>query len=74
MTLSQTLDTRITALIEAYENLQSENSMLRDELQVAKARLAEQELALLAQDGSSNIKESEIAKIIEKLETALGKN
>jgi regulator of replication initiation timing len=72
MTLSQTLHAKIDRMIEAYEHLKAENQMLRDELQVCKKRQQEQEDALLAKEDSADIKETEIAAIIEKLETALG--
>ncbi len=70
--LSETLHEKVDRLIEAYEHLKSENQMLRDELQVTKQRQQEQEALLLDQEGSADIKEAEIAAIIEKLEAALG--
>ena len=72
MSLSQTLNEKIDRLIGLYEHLKSENQMLRDELQVCKQRQQEQESRLLEKEDSIDIKEAEIAAIIEKLETALG--
>ena len=70
--LSQVLTEKIDSLLHAYEHLKSENQMLRDELQVSKVRLQEQETKLLDYDDSVNIKESELEAIITKLEIALG--
>ena len=72
MTLSETLHQKIDHLIQAHEHLKSENQMLRDELQVSKRRLQDQEEMLQKSECSADIPESEIAVIIEKLETALG--
>ena len=72
MTLSEKLHQKIDRLIEAHEYLKSENKMLRDELQVSKERLQEREKQLLEHGDDSSIKETELAAIIEKLETALG--
>lgn len=73
MTLSENLHQKIDRLIQAHEYLKSENKMLRDELQVSKERLQERDRELLEYSNHGSIEETEIAAIIEKLETALGK-
>ena len=72
ISLPEQLNQKIDTLVHAYEHLKSENQMLRDELQVSKNRLQEQQTKLLDYDDSINIKESELETIITKLELALG--
>ncbi|MDF1879502.1 hypothetical protein JHD46_07610 [Sulfurimonas sp. SAG-AH-194-C20] len=71
-TTLEKLDEKVSQILKGYNNLKSENEMIRNELITLKAEreIKDQEIEKLSEQ--NNMKDLEIEEIVNKIESILG--
>ncbi|NPA12060.1 MAG: hypothetical protein GXO62_07445 [Epsilonproteobacteria bacterium] len=73
MDLLAKLNEKIETLLKNYEELQSENARLNNELNLIRETLEEKEVELLECKENMALKELELEEVLAKIESIIGK-